>query len=211
MTTPFYLKIGKLSDSNVQQLIPSFFNLPENPYKDGDYRLRRYSVFTFSADKVNKLPYRAFKQSSDLNKFQGDIEREYPDIETSCYESDAFQEMMAQFYSNAGLAPDTEVEVHQLRMRAKPNQTISIAPEGVHQDGFNRIGMFFVNYQNLSGGELYVHESQDGKPMLNHLFKDGEFLVLNDALFWHSANDVQANEETGYFDMFVMTGDKIKP
>jgi len=36
-------------------------------------------------------------------------------------------------------------------------------------------------------------------------------LVLNDALFWHSANDVQANEETGYFDMFVMTGDKIKP
>ncbi|SJM67087.1 2OG-Fe dioxygenase family protein [Psychrobacter piechaudii] len=210
MTTPFYLKLGKLSETNVQQLAPSFLNIPENEYKDGDYRLRRYSAFTFSGNKVNKLPYRSFKQSSELNKFQGDIAREYPDIEASCYESDAFQEMFAQFYTNAELPVDTEVEVHQLRMRAKPNQTIAIAPEGVHQDGFNRIGMFFVNYENLTGGELYVHETQDSKPMLDHLFKEGEFLVLNDALFWHSANEVQANQETGYFDMFVITGDKIK-
>ena len=41
MTTPFYLKLGKLSETNVKQLAPSFLNIPENEYKDGDYRLRR--------------------------------------------------------------------------------------------------------------------------------------------------------------------------
>lgn len=210
MTTPFFLKLGKLSEGKVEQLAPSFFNLPENQYKDGYYRLRRYSVFTFSGHKVNKLPYRTFKQSSELNKFQGDIEREYPDIEASCYQSEGFQEMFAQFYANAELAEDTEVEVHQLRMRAQPNQTISIAPEGVHQDGFNRIGMFFVNYENLTGGELYVHETQTSKPMLDYRFKNGEFMVLNDAQFWHSANEATATDETGYLDLFVLTGDKIK-
>lgn len=100
--------------------------------------------------------------------------------------------------------------MHQLRMRAQPNQTISIAPEGVHQDGFNRIGMFFVNYENLTGGELYVHETQTSKPMLDYRFKNGEFMVLNDAQFWHSANEATATDETGYLDLFVLTGDKIK-
>lgn len=209
MSNPFYLKLGKISDEGVKQMAPSFTNLPESDYKDGGYRLRRFSAFTFSGEKVNKLASRSFEQSSDLNKFQGDVARQYEDIEASCYESDGFQEMFAQFYHNAGIASDDEVEVHQLRIRAKPNSTVEVAPEGVHQDGFNRIGMFIVNHENLTGGELRVHETYDSKPMVEYLFKDGEFMVLNDALFWHDGNDIMAQDKEGYFDLFVVTADKI--
>lgn len=209
MSSPFYLKLGKISDEGTKQLVPSFTNLPENDYKDGEYRLRRFSAFTFGGEKVNKLPTRSFGQSGELNKFQGDVERQYEDIEASCYESNGFQEMFAQFYHNAGVPFDDEVEVHQLRIRARPNSTVEVAPEGVHQDGFNRIGMFIINHENLTGGELRVHETYDSKAMVEYLFKDGEFLVLNDAAFWHDANDIVAKDQEGYFDLFVITADKI--
>lgn len=210
--SPFYLKMGALRKNAVNDLAEFFNDLPTNPeYQDGLYRPRRFGAFTFVGGKVNKLPHRNFNQSSEFNKFQGDIERNYADITEACYSTQGFCDMLAHYYGQSDLPHDTEVEIHQLRIQAKPGETIQVAPEGVHQDGYNRIGMFMINYENLTGGELKVHPEKDSPAMFEYLLKNGEYIVLNDANFWHDANDITGTStaDLGYYDLFVVTG--IKP
>lgn len=208
--SPFYLTIGAISPDAVKDLADHFNHLPESDYLDGEYRLRRYGVFQYANDKVNKLPHRAFTQSDEFNKFQGNVERDYQDITTACYESAGFAEMMLHYAEQSGLNDDTEIEIHQIRIRAKAGETVPVAPEGVHQDGYNRIGMFMVNYQNITGGALKVHTKKDSPAMTTCLLDPGEYILLNDARFWHDADDITcvdgANE--GYYDLFVLTGTK---
>lgn len=207
---PFYLTLGKLSDSAVADLHDFFNHLPDNTYQDGGYRLRRYSAFTCRNGAIEKLPTRLFSQSSDINKFQGDVARQYEDIEADCYQSAGFNEMMKHYIETADLPDGVDIEIHQLRIQAKPNETVEVAPEGVHQDGFNRLGMFIMNYENLTGGELKVHLEEDSPAMTEYLPKAGEYLILNDAKFWHDANDITCTSHTtnGYYDLFVLTATK---
>lgn len=206
--SPFYLTMGRLSEASIADLSPHFNNLPDNEYQDGEYRLRRFGAFTWENGNVKKLPHQAFVQSSEFNKFQGDIVREYEDILPECYESEGFAEMMQHYFERSGLPENTTIEMHQLRIQAKPNETVAVAPEGVHQDGYDRIGMFMINYNNLSGGALKIHLEKDLPPMIDHLLANGEYFVLNDARFWHDADDVTCthNSDLGYYDLFVLTG-----
>ena len=71
----FRLEVGQLPQASVNHLAPSFDNLPDNPYADGSYRLRRYSRFIFSNDSLKRLPSKAFVQDESINHFQGNVER----------------------------------------------------------------------------------------------------------------------------------------
>lgn len=207
---PFYLTLGSLSTSAVADLKDFFNHLPDNTYQDGGYRLRRYSAFTCRDGVIEKLPPRLFSQSSDINTFQGDVARQYEDIEAACYESAGFTEMMKNYIKTAEIPDGVDIEIHQLRIQAKPNETVEVAPEGVHQDGFNRLGMFVMNYENLTGGELKVHTEKDSPAMTKFLPQAGEYLILNDARFWHDANDITCTSDTadGHYDLFVLTATK---
>lgn len=207
---PFYLTLGAISNDAVNDLTVHFNHLPKSSYLDGEYRLRRYGIFSFSEGRVCKLPPRPFIQSDEFNQFQGNVERDYQDITPTCYQTAGFAEMLLHYTDQSGLPDGTEIEIHQIRIRAKPGQTVPVAPEGVHQDGYNRIGMFMINYQNISGGALKVHTEKDSPAMTQYLLKNGEYLLLNDAHFWHDADDITCtSEQEGYYDLFVLTA--IKP
>lgn len=207
--SPFLLTMGAITRIALTDLSVHFDYLPDNPYEDGAYRKRRFSAFTFQSGKVQKLPHRSFSQSSDINTFQGGVVRDYEDITTECYESAGFAEMLAHYYKQAGLPHDTEIEIHQIRIQAKPGETVEVAPEGVHQDGFKRIGMFMINYQNITGGALKVHTEKESPAMTKYLLNNGEYIILNDAHFWHDAEDITGiGESLGFYDLFVLTGIK---
>ncbi len=207
LQSTFYLSLGSISAQALSGLTPFFNNLPDNPYQDGSYRLRRYSAFVYQNGAIHKLPHRIFAQSSEINTFQGDVARVYDDIEPSCYQSDAFKEMMAHYCEQSQLSEQVEIEVHQLRILTKPNSTAEVAPEGVHQDGFNRIGMFMINYQHVLGGELKVHQDKDTAAFMQLRLNEGEYIILNDSKFWHDANDIRSTSplEAGCYDLFVLT------
>ena len=204
---PFYLSMGAISAQSLSHLTPFFNRLPDNPYQDGAYRKRSFGAFVLQNGVVHKLPRRAFAQSPDINTFQGGVTRVYEDIEPECYQSEGFAEMMAHYCAQSHLSDGVEIEVHQLRILAQPNGRAEVAPEGVHQDGFNRIGMFMVNYQHIVGGELKIHEAKDAPAFMQMRLNEGEYIVLNDAKFWHDANDITAVHptEAGYYDLFVLT------
>lgn len=73
---------GQFSAEAAQQLGQSFHTLKPSQYKDGAYRLRHYSKFDYqrSSGNIELQAGAQFVQSSDLNRFQGDITRTYDDL-----------------------------------------------------------------------------------------------------------------------------------
>ena len=202
----FLLELGQLSETAVKNLTASFANLPKSDYLDGAFRLRRYSHFNYVADSITQLPTKAFSQNADINQFQGDVARQYPNIEPSVVSSSAFNEMFKYFKEMAQVADSAPIEVHQMRILGSADVAVEAAPEGVHQAGFDYLGVFVIDRKNIAGGEICVHKAKQQPPIFKHAFDQGEFVILNDRRFWHSAKALQAvNDELAYMDVFVLT------
>lgn len=204
----FFLELGQLSLNSTRFLAQSFERLPESPYKDGQYRLRRFSHFNFANDRLNHLQHKDFLQSGKVNTFQGGVERQYQEIETDVIASPAFVELFQHFKRMAKVADDADIDVHQIRIRAQAGESVPVAPEGVHQDGFDRIGLYFIQRDHLKkGGNLRVHTEKESKAFIDHQFDSGEFIVLNDRRFWHSASSIVPEDglDEGHLDVFVLT------
>ncbi|MDG2881894.1 2OG-Fe dioxygenase family protein, partial [Vibrio parahaemolyticus] len=112
------LHLTQLSMAAIEQLSPSFEELPRTEHADGQYRLRRYSVVGFDNGKVIDLNKNSFVQSSDINRFQGDVVRQFEPIEKDILTSDGFREMCELFVNANHLPNGQEIEIHQIRIRA---------------------------------------------------------------------------------------------
>ena len=198
-----------------QQLIDTFKELPETDYLDGKYRLRRYSVFKqtegFHATSFVKLPPRSFVQSSHYNKHQGNVKREFEPISDSAAYSLSMQIALGLFLRRCSdfgiigpLGEQEEIEVHQMRVLTCEGGQLS--PEGVHQDGFDRIGMMGVNRYNITGGHLLLHKTKDSEAMADFPLGNGEIAFVNDRELWHNGSPLKKinQDEGGYMDIIIM-------
>ena len=205
LSQDFLLELGQLSATDVAALRPSFDNLPASPYADGAFRLRRYSHFLCNGSQLTQLPTKSFMQDASINQFQGNVERVYPEIEADLVSSRAFFEMFLQFKHIASIPHNTPIEVHQMRIFAQQGAT-DTAPEGIHQDGFDRLAVFALHRENITGGNIRVHQGKNSDAFVNHCFDNGEFVVINDQRFFHSADPiVPINAGSGFMDVFVLT------
>jgi hypothetical protein len=208
-TESFYLELGQLTPNSVNHLAPSFDRLPPNPYADGEFRLRRYSRFTLEQGQLNRLPSQAFVQDKNINHFQGDVVRSYEEIDDNIVVDPAFVELFEHFQKMASVQDGTPIEVHQLRIFAD-HKSAEVAPEGVHQDGFDRIGIYVMQRHNIEGGNINIHLDNNSPALISHDFDKGEFVVLNDRKFFHSAQPIKpANGDQGYMDVFVLTANLL--
>ncbi|MBJ6896435.1 2OG-Fe dioxygenase family protein, partial [Vibrio cholerae] len=80
-------------------------------HADRQYRLRRYSVVSFEDGQVIDLNKNSFVQSSDINRFQGDVIRHFEPTEKDILASDGFREMCALFVSANHLSNGQEIEI----------------------------------------------------------------------------------------------------
>ena len=213
------LQLNKLSDEAVKSLAESFNRLPHTEHKDGQYRLRRYSVVevrtTFWNAKreaeVTKLEHRKFMQDATLNKHQGGMKRDFEEIEDSVIESEGMKEMCLAFKQANELVDGQEVEIHQMRVATLGDGLTPVAPEGVHQDGFDHIAMIGINRFNLSGGALLIYESaSDRTAFVEKELAAGEMIMIRDDIFWHNARDVWPldRKEQGYGDWFILCANR---
>lgn len=200
------LQLRFIEQGFIEQLKPSFDNLPANPYADGAFRLRRYSVVKMIDGELVLQPAKAFVQDDSINQFQGNIERTYENLEASLLATDGMKHLVNQFIEMSDIALDREIEIHQFRMLAIDTDTPP-APEGVHQDGFDHVCIAGVSHQNIEGGELLVYENRDAEPCFKMEIKDGMFAMVNDRQVWHNATPMNKidDTQTGYLDCFVLT------
>lgn len=203
------LHIGNLPTDIIAPLRTDFDSLTPSLYKDGSYRLRRYSKFTYNQDSqdIELIRGSQFVQSSELNKFQGDVVRQYDDVSDELLQTEGFLTIVDTFAKQGGLPNHATIEVHQMRIVSKdPAKPTITTPEGLHQDGFDRIGMFTVSRQDVEGGDLCAYQTNDPDSMLVRLPSEtGVYCVMDDSKLWHYANELSTTGESGFWDLFVLT------
>ncbi|MCG9647351.1 2OG-Fe dioxygenase family protein [Vibrio brasiliensis] len=200
------LQLTKLSDAAIAQLAPSFTQLPNTEHADGKFRLRRYSVVSLQDGKVTDLGKNEFMQTDDINRFQGNVVRQFEPIEESTINSDGMREMCELFVSSNNLTNDHEIEIHQIRISAVFDET-QVAPEGVHQDGFEHIALIGMGRHNIEGGDIMLYNSFNEAPFFRKVLQSGEVAMLADDKLWHNATPIRSviEGEEGYMDVFVLT------
>ena len=90
-------------------------------------------------------------------------------------------------------------------MRVLATDQGQLSPEGIHQDGFDRILMLGVRRSNITGGNMLLYKSREGEALVNMPLEDGEFAILNDKNMWHNGSKpVKINpDEEGFMDFMV--------
>lgn len=200
------LQLTQLSHDAVHQLAPSFSGLPKTTHADGSYRLRRYSVINMMNEEVVETSKHNFVQSENINHFQGDVVRQFEGIEKSILHSEGMAEMCQIFMDLNHLPNGQEIEIHQMRIAAIYEET-QIAPEGVHQDGFDHIALIGIDRSNIEGGELLVYKNENEEPFFRKILEDGEVAMLDDGKLWHNGKPIRLidHDHEGHMDVFVLT------
>lgn len=191
----------------VDKLRHFFKALPVDPYLAGNYRFRRLSHFQISGDRLIKLPHRKLFQSKEYNSLLGNVVREYSELNDELIESEDFQKIVWEFFQFCQLCTRfNEVAVHQIRTTAFPQQIGNPAPEGVHRDGVDLVGIFSVDRAGIKGGETHLHKEKNGDPVFAKILNPGEFLIFGDERYFHYTSPIEATTaEQGVRDVFVLT------
>jgi hypothetical protein len=206
----FLFTLRKVNSINPEGFKPFFDNLPVDPYIQGKYRYRRLSRFIVSGDNVIKLPHGYLFQSKDYNPLVGDIKREFSELDDALIEQDIFKHMILAFSDSCKLHPEAEIGVHQIRTTCSPDNFGNPAPEGIHRDGTDFIGIFSVDRNNIQGGETHLYTAKKEKPVFSKILNPGELLLINDHEFFHFTTPVKPTAEgVGTRDVFVLTSPSL--
>lgn len=215
------LQIIKVDASLVDEIKPSFNDLPETDHVDGNYRLRKYLKVKMKKDHpssetwplnnyiIEPLEDTTFKQSKKYNTHQGGIVRKFEPVDTKVIESNAMYELLRAFYDACELDNDVVVDIHQMRVLCQGGAT-QMSPEGWHQDGFNCVTIIGIDRCNIIGGELMTSDSKTNPPFMTAPLDSGTMLIIDDDYLWHNARSIQPLDDTkpAYFDSLIFLAKK---
>jgi hypothetical protein len=186
----------------------SFFNnLPVDPYLEGSYRFRRLSNFIVSSNNLIKLPHSRLFQSKQYNPILGDVVREYEELEDEMVELEDFKNIILEFFAFCQLcSTSNEVGIHQIRTTTSIGQIGNPAPEGIHRDGVDLVGIICINREGIEGGETYLYKDKNSSPVFQKILNPGELLIFNDRQFFHYTSPIKpTTDRQGIRDVFVLT------
>ncbi|MDZ8185503.1 MAG: 2OG-Fe dioxygenase family protein [Nostoc sp. ChiSLP02] len=206
----FLFTLRKVNSINVEGFKPFFRDMPIDPYIKGNYRSRRLSRFIVAEDRLIKLPHGYLFQSKDYNPLLGDIKRHFAELEDGLIELDIFRDLVLAFHDSCKLHPEAEIGVHQIRTICSPDNLGNPAPEGIHRDGTDFIGIFAVDRDNIQGGETHLYTDKKEKPVFSKILNSGELLLVNDRDFFHFTTPIKPEiEAQGSRDVFVLTSPSL--
>lgn len=200
--------LEKINAIELKKLVPFFDKLPRDPYLQGNYRFRRLSHFQLRDNYLIKLPHSPLFQAQEYNPLLGDVVREYPELDEKLIELAEFQKIIQEFGDFCQINSTTiEIGVHQIRTTTSMTEIGEPAPEGIHRDGVDVVGIFCVQRQGIEGGITSLYTSPEENPTFSKILNEGEFLLFNDREFFHFTSAIQAPipHEKGIRDVFVLT------
>lgn len=205
---------SKARDFVTIDLKSSFDNLESDPYYK-EKRGRAYSLLDIKdTDNINIVGDIDFYQSSSYNNYNGDIVRNYKNIDKSLLNDKIFRFFVKTFKEQVQEATRTLTDgynsdyifVHQIRVYASEDSSINPVPEGIHKDGYNIVGLSVVDRVNIQGGISNVYDSNKNIALTKQLQR-GEMLMINDAKMYHDVTPIKLDkmDREGYRDIFVFT------
>ncbi|MBD2195345.1 MULTISPECIES: 2OG-Fe dioxygenase family protein [Calothrix] len=206
----FLFTLRKVNSIRLEGFKPFFNDMPVDPYIKGNYRSRRLSRFVVAGDELIKLPHGYLFQSKEYNPLVGDIKREFAELDDAMIELDIFKEMIFAFTDSCKIHPEAEIGVHQIRTSCSPDNMGNPAPEGIHSDGTDFIGIFSVDRNNIQGGETHLYTGKKEKPIFSKVLHPGELLLVNDHEFFHFTTPIKPETDAlGTRDVFVLTSPSL--
>ncbi len=207
----YKMQLDNMSDRCRESLLGHFDDLPTTSHADGTYRLRRYSRVQMCRESMvyETVGGKQFTQSSSYNNFQGDVTRTFENISEQIIGGYGFWELCSRFINSFRLPTENVVEVHQMRVITLEDET-HVAPEGVHQDGYDAICIASIERHNVKGGHLLVHKEKDSEAILNVALENGELAYINDRELWHNATPISRLDphKDGHMDLIILTARK---
>jgi len=205
---------SKAKDFVTIDLKSSFDNLEPDPYYK-EKRGRAYSLLDIKdIENINIVGDIDFYQSSSYNNYNGDIVRNYQNIDSAILNDKIFRFFVKTFKEQLEEATRTLTDgynsdyifVHQIRVYASEESSVNPVPEGIHKDGYNIIGLSVVDRVNIQGGISNVYDS-DKNIVLTKQLQRGEMLIINDAKMYHDVTPIKLDkmDKEGYRDIFVFT------
>jgi hypothetical protein len=152
-------------------------------------------------------------QSKQYNPLLGDVVREYDELEDDLIQLEDFQRLIWEFFQFCQLcSTSNEVAVHQIRTTASSEKLGNPAPEGIHRDGVDVVGIFSVDRQGIGGGETHLYKTKNDHPVFSKVLNPGEFLVFRDDQYFHYTSPVNTTTtKQGTRDVFVLTSPGLFP
>ena len=198
--------LHKVDFLNLDRFHQFYQELPVDPYIKGYYRFRRLSRFTLAGNELIKLPHGYLFQSKTYNPLVGDVKREFAEIDDALIETEDFKQLLFAFMDACKLHPEAEIGVHQIRTTCSVHNFGNPAPEGIHRDGTDFIGIFSVARNDIQGGETHLYTAKKEKPIYKKILNPGELLLVNDREFFHFTTPIKpASDLPGSRDVFVLT------
>ncbi len=205
--TDFDYKVQRLSSFPEAVFAPFFTRLPRDPYIQGNFRKRRFSRFRGPPENLTRLDHKFFEQSARVNKLAGGVKRDFEELEAGLIDLPEFKVLVAKFVDFSKVDPvTTELGVHQIRVVASPDEQGEPTPEGIHQDGFDFVGIFCIKRRNLIGAETHLYSDPEKPPIFAKELQPGEFVLVNDRKLFHYTSALYPETSgEGVRDVFVMT------
>jgi hypothetical protein len=215
------LQIIKVDASLIDEIKPSFNDLPETNHADGHYRLRKYSRIKMQKNfpsretwplmnyTIEQLDDNTFTQSKKYNTHQGGTVRKFELIDKEVIESNTMYELLRAFYDACELDNEVIIDIHQMRVLCQGGAT-QMSPEGWHQDGFNCVTIIGIDRCNIIGGELMASDEKTNPPFMTASLDSGTMLIIDDDYLWHNARSIQSLDDTksAYFDSLIFLAKK---
>jgi hypothetical protein len=153
---------------------------------------------------INKLKTQRFLQG-ETNKLTGHIERDFEDVSADMkpFVENGFR-AIDENWSLAEYPAEWMVNVHMVRVHAKPTVRGVPVPEGLHKDGADFVVMGCVARKNVKGGVSQIHEYDDAPPVYGVTLMPGDALVVDDREVFHMVTPLIAEEGEGHRDMILM-------
>lgn len=206
----FMFTFKKVNSIKLEGIKQFFTELPVDPYIKGNYRFRRLSRFIVSGDELIKLPHGYLYQSKDYNPLVGGVKREFAELDDALIRLDNFKKLVLAFTDSCKIHPEAEIGVHQIRTTCSLNNYGNPAPEGIHRDGTDFIGIFSVDRESVQGGETHLYTARKEKPVFSKILNPGELLLVNDHEFLHFTTPIKPTSDgEGTRDVFVLTSPSL--
>lgn len=201
------------------ELSTDWFRLEIDEYMadGGTYRRRRFGRFLLvpSTSELRGLPHGTVFQSRSINRFAGGVHRQFAPLReetfrNACllafirYDFDCFE-----MNKTDRLQESWEVSVHEIRIEAKGDSEFSPAPEGVHHDGHDYVGMHLVARQNVSGGGSVLYDDSNRLVHSCLLQRPGDTILADDHRVLHRVEPIRSVDpgSPAYRDMLIIDFD----
>ena len=211
-----YLKIFKKNKNSEMKnsLNNNIKNSFDYLYHDIFYKNKRTRAFSLlnikDINNISIVGDASFFQSTLYNSYNGNKLRYYDNISHDLLNCNSFCNIIKEFKITAETHLNDILDylyVHQIRVYAENKELVNLIPEGIHQDGYNIVGMVCITRKNINGAISSIYDENKEKIYSLEL-QEGEMLIVNDNKYFHDVSEIQKkdlNIEESYRDIFVFT------